>query len=113
MPFYDYHCEKCGKDYSFYSTIDGRDNFRHCAGGAEPCGGQLHRLAFQPKSVPSNPGYWTPRVSDALGINPDQLQQALKVHPGAEFTPDGAMVIHSHEEFKRRLKESGMVDRNK
>lgn len=109
MPFYDYECDQCGKTGTRYSSVADRDNQRHCEG----CGRTLNRIQFPTPERAVSPGYWKERVSDALGVNPDQIPAAMKIHPGAEFTPDGAMIIRSHAEFTQRLKESGMVDRNR
>lgn len=45
------------------------------------------------------------RYSNSLGVNPNQIPAARKIHPDAEFTSDGRMVIHNRHEKMKRLKE--------
>lgn len=52
------------------------------------------------------------RVSTSLGVAPNQIEAARKIHPGAEFTKDGDMIIHNRVEKKRRVKERGWQEYN-
>jgi hypothetical protein len=60
----------------------------------------------------TDPGYQTPILSDALGVHPSQIAEAQSKFPHHNFTPDGRMVIRSHTERNRILKELGFHDRN-
>jgi hypothetical protein len=50
------------------------------------------------------------RVSLALGVNPEQIPQALKIHPDAKFDKRGNMILKNRTEKKQRLKERGWVE---
>jgi len=45
------------------------------------------------------------RHSEVLGVHPNQIPLARKIHPGAEFTEEGAMIIHNRQEKLKRMKE--------
>jgi len=57
-------------------------------------------------------GYSTPILSDGLGVMPGQVGDARKLHPDREYTPDGRLVIRSHADRNRYLKEDGFHDNN-
>ena len=64
--------------------------------------------------TPSNSqGHWKEYASDALGVHPDQVPEMKKMFPHHRFNSQGQMLIGSHTEFKRVLKDLGMVDRNR
>jgi len=50
------------------------------------------------------------RYSYSLGCQPHERASMAKIHPGAEFTPDGRMIIHNRAEKKRRMKERGYYE---
>lgn len=60
-------------------------------------------------------GSW-PVLSDAAGCHPDQIPEFRQFlsEKGVEanYTPDGRLVMESHDHRKRCLKALGMVDRN-
>lgn len=51
-----------------------------------------------------------PRYSMALGVAPDQIEEARKIHPDAEFNKRGDMLIKNRADKKRRMKERGFVE---
>lgn len=55
-----------------------------------------------------------PRISRALGVTQKELDsgEAYKRHPGAEFTPEGYMLIHNRQEKLLRIKQAGMMEFN-
>jgi hypothetical protein len=50
------------------------------------------------------------RVSRALGVAPNQIEQAMKLHPNAKFDREGNMILKNRTEKKQRLKERGWVE---
>jgi len=76
------------------------------------CGGKNYRLSF-PKELKKKKPFVSigfpenVRYSWALGCQPYERAKMAKKHPGAEFTPDGRMIIHNRTEKKRRMKEAG------
>lgn len=76
------------------------------------CDGKWYRLRFvkEPKKKKPFVSIAFPenvRYSWALGCQPNEREKMAKKHPGAEFTPDGRMIIHNRTEKKRRMKEAG------
>lgn len=58
-------------------------------------------------------GYGKEMESQALGVHPDQIPEMQRRHPHHRFNPvTGAMLIGSHQEFKRVLKDVGYRDWN-
>lgn len=56
--------------------------------------------------------YDRPLYSEALGIHPSQISEAQQKFPHHEFTPDGRMILRSHTQRERTLKELGFHDNN-
>jgi hypothetical protein len=46
----------------------------------------------------------------ALGVAPNQIEAARKIHPDAEFNERGDMLIKNRADKKRRMKERGFVE---
>jgi hypothetical protein len=65
--------------------------------------------SMQPKT---DLGYDSPLLSDALGVHPSQIAEAKRRFPHHNFAPDGRMILGSHYERKRVLKDLGMHDRD-
>lgn len=58
-------------------------------------------------------GYQKEMESEALGVNPSQIPEIQKQFPHHRFNPKtGAMLIGSHQEMKRVLKDIGYRDWN-
>ncbi len=58
-----------------------------------------------------------PVLSDGAGCHPSQIQEYRKFLAGkgveADYTPDGRLVMESHDHRKKVLKALNMVDRGK
>lgn len=62
------------------------------------------------EAVHTDRGYQTPILSEALGVNPSQINEAKQRFPHHNFTPDGRMILSSHTERRQVLKELGFRD---
>jgi hypothetical protein len=58
-------------------------------------------------------GYQFPILSNAAGINPAQIPDALRKFPHHEYAPTGQMIFRSHAQRVRALKDIGMIDQNR
>jgi hypothetical protein len=104
-----------------YRLEDGRIVLRNCPVGKAPKvinhnGFKGERdIVAEHQNHMDTPGNW-PMHSDALGVNPDQIPEAVKqlaeagVH--AEFNAEGQMKIESRQHRNRVLEASGMFDRD-
>lgn len=97
MSRYDYRCESCGECFEVMKSMKDSDTPEACP----ECGSPAKKLI----SCPTVYADGMVRVSYALGVHPKQIPEARKIHPGAEFTPEGHMIIHNRAEKLRRLKE--------
>lgn len=50
------------------------------------------------------------QLSEAAGIHPNQIPEAMRRFPHHEYTPDGRMVFHGQKHKDRCLKDIGMVE---
>jgi hypothetical protein len=79
------------------------------------CGGGTYSLTYR-KVLPKKREYVgiaygeNHRWSDALGVAPNQIEAARKIHPGAVFDKEGRMLIRNRTEKKRRLRERGWAE---
>jgi hypothetical protein len=55
--------------------------------------------------------YAQPIYSDAMGCAPSQVAEFRKFHPNVNYADDGRVIIRSHREHKRVMKELGFFDR--
>jgi hypothetical protein len=111
MPTYDYVCAACGHRETHITRIADRDTmFFHMECKVEP-GIIMPRdvVGSMPRET-TEQEYDQPIYSDALGVHPSQIPDAQKKFPHHEFLGDGRMVIRSHTQRKRVLKELGMRD---
>jgi len=89
----EFYCKSCGCSY----TDDGK-------GKCRSCGYSNYTLYFGKRDTSINTGD-KERISRTLGVAPNQIEKAREIHPDAEFTPDGDMIIRSRTEKKRRMRE--------
>jgi hypothetical protein len=61
---------------------------------------------------PPGMDYDQPILSDALGVHPSQIREAQQRFPDHKFTPDGRMILESHQKRERVLKQLGYHDKN-
>jgi putative FmdB family regulatory protein len=99
---YDYRCPDCGIEFEEVHPMSEYDKDTPCP----ECGAVATRLISCPTVYAEN----ICRVSQALGVHPSQIPEARKIHPGAEFTADGAMKIKDRTEKLKRLKERNWVE---
>jgi putative FmdB family regulatory protein len=108
MPTYTYVCKTHGA-FDESRLIATRDEPASCPECKKPA----KRDAMASIKPHTDTGYQTEMVSEALGVNPDQIPEIQKQFPHHRFNPKtGAMLIGSHQEFKRVLKDIGYRDWN-
>ncbi len=110
MPIYKWKCEHCGKGIEELRPMKESKDDCPC-----PCG---EILTFEDRDYTqkrTNAPADCPRVSTALGVHPSQIADGsiFETHPGAEFNPNGDMLLKNLSEQKQRLRERGWVDKNK
>lgn len=105
MPIYDYKCNKCGKETEQVRSIDDRNSPFKCK-----CGGKLKRVWSNPHHINAtmvNNERW----SETMGINPDQIPEAMKLFPGSEYHPEtGALKIKNRKHKLFEMKRRGYYD---
>ena len=106
MPIYGQVCPACLHAFEDFRPISRCDNQPACP----RCGKQSHR--DYGTGSERHPGYTTPLLSEALGVHASQIPEANKRFPDHEFTSDGRMVLRSHEQRQRVLKQLGFHDRD-
>lgn len=108
MPLYSYRCS-VGHVHDNVRRIDDRDTPSTCPS----CGGDAQRDAVESMRVHStDQGYQSPVLSRALGVNPNQIDEARRQFPHHEFHPDGRMILRSHAQRKRVMRELGYHDKD-
>ncbi len=104
MPAYDFNCPECGKPLCEITLSIHED-----VPTPKCCGGPMDRVYG---SRGFSTGYSVPILSDALGVMPNQVAEARTLHPDREYTPDGRLVMRSHQDRNRYLREDGFHDNN-
>lgn len=106
MPVYCFKCRKCGASVERLRPM--RDS-----GQLETCGcGYLMSRDLTAETLGSTDlPYATPVQSDAMGIHPSAIPTFRKAHPHIEVNREGQIVLRSHRERKRVMKELGYHDR--
>ena len=102
MPNYRYECGDCGTVMDEIETISKRKPEVPCT----KCG------KMSPRSFAGSTGGFkdNPRVSLAMGVNPGDVEAAMKKWPGSRYRSDGALLIRNRTEKKQRMKERGYVE---
>lgn len=97
---YQFKCSNCGVFDEHFSMVDAPP-----VGSTIPC--RCGSVATRIFSAVHTDMVENVRYSMALKVHPDEVRDgtANRMHPGAEFTPDGTMVIHSRKEKLKRMKE--------
>lgn len=106
MPDYRYVCDKCGATANKLTM-----SIKEEVPAGDECCGQLMHRDYR-GSGKFQAAYSKPILSDGLGVMPNQVNAARKLHPDREYTPDGRLVIRSHADRNRYLKEDGFHDNN-
>lgn len=117
MPVYTFACPVCHYREDHIRRVDERNNPALC-----PICAANHDLVSVPfmerdamseqTGRPPEMGYSSPMYSEALGVAPNQVDDARRRFPDHKFTPDGRMILESHKERNRVLKDLGFVDRS-
>jgi len=107
MPIYVYRCLE-GHQTDEVRAIANRDRSTTCP----TCGKKAGRDRVASMRPHTDTGYNVEQLSDALGIHPDQIPEAKQKFPHHNYAPDGRMIIRSHQERKRVLKDLGFRDWN-
>lgn len=112
MPVYSFICGECQFRDDHVRTIAQRNEPTPCPVCAGDGKTSLMARDFFAEQTgrPPEAEYGRPFLSEALGVHPSQVDEARRRFPDHKFTPDGRMVIESHKERKRVLKDLGFVD---
>lgn len=105
MPIYSYLCT-CGKSFDEPRSIGDRERPAMC-----PCGLMAHQDKVGSMKPHTDMGYQKEILSDALGVHPCQIAEAQRRFPNHRFHPDGRMILGSHQERKKVMKELGFFDK--
>lgn len=102
MPNYKYLCSDCGTVMNEIETISNRKPEVPCT----KCG------KMSPRSFAGSTGGFkdNPRVSLAMGVNPDQIEDAMKRYPGSRYDKNGGLLIRNRTEKKQRMRERGYCE---
>lgn len=114
MPVYSFVCPVCLYREDHIRRIDDRNIPALC-----PICQKNRIVSYEERDAmseqtgrPPDLGYSTPLYSEALGVAPNQVDDARRRFPDHNFTPDGRMILESHKERNRVLKDLGFVDHN-
>jgi len=109
MPTYVFKCRACEHSHDEQRQISQRDEAATCP----LCESRSERDVVASMRVNStDQEYSQPIYSNALGVPVNQIDQAKKTFPHHEFTPDGRMVLRSHAQRNRVMKDLGFFDRD-
>lgn len=109
MPVYSFLCPQCGKNSDHVLLVAQRQDDQPCPF----CGNEFCRRDFAAEHVHStDQGYQTPILSHSLGVAPNQIAEAQRNFPHHEFAPDGRMILRSHAQRKRVMKDLGFHDKD-
>lgn len=100
MPRYEYKCD-CGCEKEIFAPM--KDCYKKviCECGQEMC---------KIISLPNTDIVENVRYSTAMGVNPRQIPQAMKMYPGSVYTPDGRLIIRSRKDKLKKMKERGKCE---
>ena len=107
---YKYRCKKCNNLFNVHCFVSERNKTKECS-----CGNLAFRDVeeeLKERGKLHNPEGDHPRWSWALAINPNQIKEAMKVHPDAVFNEHGQMLIRNRKEKKQRMAEAKMIEFN-
>lgn len=107
MPTYCYLCSICGENFEIAAPMSESSKPRKCV-----CGGKAVRSLQLEHAQGNVDGLQrdNPRWSWALGINPNQIKEAMQAHPDAVFNSKGQMLIKNRADKLRRMREAGMEE---
>jgi len=107
LPTYCYLCSDCGENFEIVAPMSESSKPRKCV-----CGGEAARSLQLEHAQGNVDGLMKDnlRWSWALAINPNQIKEAMKIHPGAIFNEKGQMGIRNRKEKLQRMKEAKMEE---
>jgi putative FmdB family regulatory protein len=117
VPKYTYSCSQCGHTFDSLETISNRNQDIPCPLCGEPSPRNVGAELSDCSDFSATCGDHV-RYSRSLGCVPKQLEEARRLHPGAEFVrlPGDKMyrmVIHNRNEKLQRMKERGMEEQDR
>jgi hypothetical protein len=113
MPVFIYKCPCGWKGHKVYDAEKQPKKATCCKCWKETAVTDGERVNAFAGLASGNDAYSRPMLSDSLGVAPKQIAEAQQRFPHHEFLPDGRMVIRSHSQYKRVLKDLGFADKNK
>jgi hypothetical protein len=107
----DYHCTACGFNKQYFGHY-ADEGYEPIPVSCPECNGHSCRIVYRSRHEHKSDQCLVDvlerentRWSLALGVQPCQVEEASKMHPGARFREDGAMEIRSRSDKLRRMKE--------
>lgn len=118
MPVYVYRCPVCGTTEDHLRRIADRNELLPCPvcpisyreDGQVEAYAQAMERDITAEGGHTDTGYQTPILSEALGVNPSQIDEAKQRFPHHNFHPDGRLILTSHGERKQVMKDLGFRD---
>jgi len=103
MPCYCFFCPDCSKSVELVLHISEVSNEHKCE-----CGGTL-RQDYRAKNIHDvgDRQYHTPIHSDALAINPDQIEEHRREFPDVKIDNEGRPVFETYTQHEAYLKKTG------
>ncbi len=105
MPIFKFKCARCGQTREEITL-----SLSEAVPELECCDGVMDRDYSAGQSYQA--GYDKPILSDALGLHPSLAEADRIKHPDREYTPNGRLIIRSHQDRERYLREDGFHDNN-
>jgi putative FmdB family regulatory protein len=102
MPMYEFKC-KDGHITTELMSFHAAAKSIQC----HACGKKAKRII----SLPNTDVVENIRFSEAMGVNVEQIPEAMRTFPGSEYHPEtGALKITSRKDKLRKMKERGYVE---
>lgn len=105
MPIYSYKCLQCNKTQDEYREVRDRNKKGKC----NSCG-MNNKRAFINRIQTTD--YSKEHLSDAMGVPPGQVEEHRRMFPDIPMTDDGRVIVKSHMERKKFLKQLGLRDKD-
>jgi hypothetical protein len=114
MPLYCFKCDTCGAYTEEHRSMADSSKPKPCVN--EVCDSVMRRDMQSEQSGRRSRCDTYPYPSDALGVNPSQVQQFMendrKHGVPTEYTPEGQPIMRDRAHRRRYCKLYGVVDRN-
>lgn len=103
MPFYEYICPDKHEHQRFYP---------HCSPAKRPTCPTCKKKSRRNyrKEAKYTDCVDRPRWSDAMGVHPDQIPEAMRRFPGSQYNSEGQLLVESRADKKKKMKERGYVE---